>query len=266
MNCEEAKELIPSYSIGALDKEEAGKLEEHIANCPECSALYLEFVEVAGHIPFALQDTAPSPELKERLFARIDQLEETPTEAVLPLRIAYTPPSADYATPVPSRLPWGFTAVGIAAVMILAVWIGTLHTRLAQLEDRYNIVSSSLEQQSEMLEGMTGTATLVKGLEGTNMAPEAKGMMFLSPSNTDALLVIFGLPPVTGDKTYQLWLITDSTRVSGGTFTTNERGYAMTAVEAPMPLKNFQSVGVTTEPKGGSTWPSGERVMAANLR
>ena len=266
MNCEEAKELIPSHSIGALDQEEAERLEEHIAQCPECNSLYLEFVEVAGHIPFAVQDITPPPELKERFYARIDQLEETPIETVVSLSTAHAPSSTDYATPGPSRIPWWLAAVGIAAVMILAVWIGTLHTRLAQLEDRYNIVSSSLEQQSEMLEGMTGTATLVKGLEGTTMAPEAKGMMFLSPSNKDALLVTFGLPPLKPDTTYQLWLISDGTRVSGGTFTVNDRGYGMAAVEAPMPLHNFQSVGVTTEPKGGSAWPSGERVMAANLR
>ena len=280
MICDEAKELVPSYSIGALDREEAEDLQEHLNRCSDCGALYLEFAEVAGHIPFAIESITPAPELKERLFTKIDLLEEVPSHpsAIPTAGSIFLPSDSDHrvdslsAGPTVSdtrakgsKAPW-IMAAGLAATVILAVWLGTLQARLGQLEQRYNAVSSSLELQSEMLEGMSGTATLVKGLEGTIAAPEAKGMMFLSPTNTDALLVTFGLPPLSPDTIYQLWLIADGARVSGGTFSVNDRGYGMAAVAAPMPLQNYQAVGVTTEPRGGSPSPSGERMMAANLR
>ena len=273
MNCEEAKELIPSYSLGALDKDESEGLEEHLTQCGECGSLYLELAEVAAHIPFATQDFEIPLHLKARLFARIAQpkdalVGDSPSGAE-PRTIAAPSPAALPTPYTPARrsiLPWSVAAVSLAASLLLAVWVGAMQSRVGQLEDKYQAVNASLEQQYHELEDMSTSATLVKGLEGTPEAPDAKGMMFLSATRTNALVVVFGLPPMAGDKTYQLWLISDGTRVSGGMFTVNERGYGMAAVEAPVPLKSYKSVGVTDEPKGGSAWPTGKKVMGGELR
>ena len=37
MTCDEVREQIPSYALGALGRRERARLEAHLDGCPECS-------------------------------------------------------------------------------------------------------------------------------------------------------------------------------------------------------------------------------------
>ena len=51
---------------------------------------------------------------------------------------------------------------------------------------------------------------------------------------------------------YQAWLILDGKRVSGGVFSVNTDGYGVLQITSDRPLDQYDSLGVTLEPAGGT--------------
>jgi anti-sigma-K factor RskA len=75
------------------------------------------------------------------------------------------------------------------------------------------------------------------------------------------VLVIDHLPPIGPDQTYQLWLITDAGAQPSILLDVNDRGWGMTTLKVPEPQANFNAIGVSVEPAGGSQKPT-EVVLA----
>jgi anti-sigma-K factor RskA len=94
---------------------------------------------------------------------------------------------------------------------------------------------------------------------------EAKGLMVLTGDGRSGTLVVDGLPKLGPERQYQLWLIQDGQRTSGGVFSVDSWGYGAMVIESERPLDSFQSVGVTIEPAGGSPGPTGEKVLSGEL-
>jgi anti-sigma-K factor RskA len=103
-------------------------------------------------------------------------------------------------------------------------------------------------------------------LSATDAAPEATGFVLISTDGQDGALVVDGLPPISEDQEYQLWLIKDGQRTSGAVFSTDEHNYAGTRIRAPLSLLEYSAVGITVEPAGGSLNPTGQQVLTGLLR
>jgi anti-sigma-K factor RskA len=90
-------------------------------------------------------------------------------------------------------------------------------------------------------------------------------MLVISRDGEHGTLVVDKLPPLDEHQQYQLWLIDDGTRTSGGVFSVKEDGYASLWVGAPKALGSYKRFGITIEPEGGSPEPTGIRVLAGDL-
>src|SRR5436190_231315 len=70
MDCEQVREQLEAYALGALEPDERDRVARHLAGCPECRRLAAAYAEVAADLPLALAAASPlrpPPELKERL-------------------------------------------------------------------------------------------------------------------------------------------------------------------------------------------------------
>jgi anti-sigma-K factor RskA len=105
----------------------------------------------------------------------------------------------------------------------------------------------------------------VVNLAGTEFAPDASGIIVISQDGEHGTLVVDDLPDLGPEQQYQLWLIQDGERTSGGVFSVKQGGYAAKVIYAPHPLVDYGSFGVTIEPTGGSPGPTGEKVLGGNL-
>ncbi len=81
-------------------------------------------------------------------------------------------------------------------------------------------------------------------------------------SQESVRLVVAGLPPAAADRTYQLWLIQDGTPRDAGTFG-GASGVETVAVKGDP--SRAQVVAVTVEPRGGSSAPTSQPILAARL-
>lgn len=144
------------------------------------------------------------------------------------------------STLVASAPVWG----AVSLVLVLLLVVSNLF-----LWQRVNILSSA---QREM-------ATVA--FKGTEATPQAVGMLVMSEDGDYGVLVVDGLPLLPEYQQYQLWLIENGERTSGGVFSVNDEGYGTIVVTAQRPLTNYPAFGITIEPAGGSPGPTGIKVL-----
>lgn len=105
----------------------------------------------------------------------------------------------------------------------------------------------------------------VNMLWSSQRSASARGMMFMSNDGRIGLLAVLDLPPLPDDRVYQIWLIKGGLRTSGGTFTVDASGYGQTVLQLVAPVGEFDAIGITVEPAGGSSGPTGDQVLVGDL-
>ncbi len=120
---------------------------------------------------------------------------------------------------------------------------------------------TQVNQLSEM--NKHGYASVM--LESTDNTPGANGMVIYTSDGRYGLMVVNGLADLQEDQQYQLWLIKDQDRTSGGVFSVGRTGYHVLQIYSKVPLDSYDGFGITIEPAGGSPGPTGKRVLAGSF-
>lgn len=236
MEKEHVVDYLPAYALGILDEEEAVQVIRHLQGCEACRKELESYQVVTSRLAFA----APSIELPTNLRQRIVATAATnPRGSGIVQSQKYSKPGRQNL--ISWRLVSGLVIV-LLAVSNLLVW--------QQLVDLRSTVVPSFQTVA---------------LAGTELHPNANGMLVISHDGKHGTLVVEDLPPLDESKEYQLWLIRNGNRVSGGTFSVSRDGYGSMWVSAPDPLGSYPSFGITIEPVGGSPGPTGDKVMGRDI-
>lgn len=136
-----------------------------------------------------------------------------------------------------------------------------------ELQLAYNqlqIEAAQIEAQAEIDHArniLVGSANRAAILFGTEEAPGLQGAFYLS--GQQGALVVHGLRPLPADQIYQFWLVTpDGSQIPANTFAVNasiEPTWANISLGAEVP--SFSAVGISIEPAGGSTIPTGPMLL-----
>ncbi len=128
---------------------------------------------------------------------------------------------------------------------------------------------SNLESQSKQFAALAQapgiTLRAADAGSGRYEGQSANGVVYVQPGGKLALLCVYALPQLEPDKTYQAWLVRDGQRVSAGTFGVNPNGYGVLVIDSSVPVSEYQQLGITVEPAGGSPAPTTPRVMGGEL-
>ena len=225
-------DLLPAYALGCLDGEDDLRVGEHLAACKVCRGELESYRALVADLPFAVSESDPPPNLKETILQRARQTKRIPPAAP---KIAWW-----------QRLP-SWSMVSLVLILVLGASNLLLWGRLNTVESR---------QQASL-------RTVL--LQGTAAAPNGTGMLVISLDGTHGTLVVDRLPIIRESQQYQLWLIRDGQRTSGGVFSVDEKGYKGMYIKSPEPLDTYTGVGITVEPAGGSPGPTGEKVLGGDL-
>jgi anti-sigma-K factor RskA len=102
-------------------------------------------------------------------------------------------------------------------------------------------------------------------MKGTENAPDAEALFEANAQGTEATLRVSGLMPLDPTQQYQLWLVKpDGSRDSGAVFSVEEDGSAVVHITPTERFNQYQRLGVTIEPAGGSPGPTGPQVLAGS--
>lgn len=243
-------DLLAGYALGSLDEDELLVVARHLPGCAICRAEVNAFFEVADQLALSVTPHTPPPGLKDRILQQVAGLPAAPSVVA---DIATAPAvQLDHHTSVPEakRSRGGFFS-NLFSVRPLAVATAVLAVLLVAL-------AALLWQQ---MAPTAGDNMRIVRLQGTDESPSVQGYLMVFENEPYGTLVVEHAPALSYEHQYQLWLIKDGERTSGGVFSVYDDGYGVLQVKAYHPLNEYTGFGVTVEPEGGSPYPTGKRVL-----
>lgn len=223
---EEAAELLGAFSLGAVSAAEAAAVDQHLAGCLAC----------------------------------IDELEQYRTTAAMlrtwagPIRRSASIPGARPPRHAPGRRR---RRVGMAVVGALVV-VPTVSAAVIRHDARQRVAVDLTE--SRLLAEIVAVQADPSTRWGDLRAPHS--------SVTTRTVVAAGgrgfvwndsLPPLPADRTYQLWAVIDGVRVPAAVL---GRDPGVSTFRVP---SSSWALAITSEPRGGSIFPTGPAVVSGRL-
>jgi anti-sigma-K factor RskA len=231
-------DLKEAYALGALSEEERREVEDYLGKHPELHAEVDDLESTANLLALAPQEHEPSPKLRRDLLNSIS---------------SSSPGTTPAADPFPRQTGlWRFFGPsGLAAAAALAlVTIGMFAW------------NASLQEENQTLQGELQGQRTSYALKGTGAAQEVRGEV-VRLGDERAVLVAEDLPSPPEGKTYETWILREDVPEPAGLFEPNDTGAAAAPLEGS--IEGADAVAVTVEPSGGSSSPTSDPLMTANI-
>ena len=163
-----------------------------------------------------------------------------------------------------------FTGVAFALAASLVFALKMRHDREADRaayafadaakEQRLTNLQHIVAERDQLVSSLTGSQVRVVGLSaGETKSPRA--LMFWDKATDRWTFIAHNLGPLQAGRTYQLWLVTATKKISAGTFAANARGDAFVQATYALDRSALKAVAVTEEPAGGVPQPTGAMVV-----
>ena len=231
------EDLKEAYALGALPEDERLWFEGYLAEHPELQAEVADLASVANLLALAPQQHEPSPELRRNLLSSIEGATgAAPTER----------------SPLAARLRGLFGPGGLAAAAaIVIVAVGGLFAWNAALRGENEDLQGELQNRR------------THELQGSGTARDVRGEVIEVGAEGRAVLVAENLPSVPEDQVYEAWLMRGEDAEPAGLFEPREEGTTAMPIEGS--LEGADAVAVTVEPSGGSSSPTHDPLITANM-
>jgi hypothetical protein len=248
MSHDEASESLAAAALDALSADEQAAVLAHAASCPQCGpeldALRQALAALGNATPASA--ATPSPDVEQRLQrirVRLLARAKADRPPVAPERRSGT-------------LGWLALAAGILLAVLLFNQSRTTAQALARASQRVAAESLALDtargrvaSRDREIQLLTGPTTSVVGLSTTGAA-DATALMFWDHNDNSWAFYAHHLPPLPAGKTYELWLLTPTSKVSAGKFTPALDSTAEVHATYALPKDALKGVAVSEEPAG----------------
>lgn len=117
-------------------------------------------------------------------------------------------------------------------------------------------------ERDALVAAMAGPDVKVVPLATSKSA--SMGRMFWNRESNDWTMVLYTMRPPKPGMTYQVWLVTDSAKISAGTFQPDSTGHAFMQAKYALDRNALRMVAVTEEPAGGMPAPTGPMVVSGS--
>ena len=261
-NCEQFRELIEGYALGALDANERADLDAHLASaCVNCIKAIEEARWLVSQLAYLAPDQTPSPGLKERLMRTVRAEAAASRRSVLMFR--------------PRTLgKW----IGVAALIILALYSGwdarRSRDQARQAKDNAAETQKDRQKLQEQLtlaqrevSILTDPASLKITLRPQN--PQVPTLDGAWHSELGILVTGQHVAVPAGNHVLQLWLIPKipgAKPVPSLTLRPDVDGKVVLAVfSPPKVMAETKALAITEEPAGGSLQPTSAPIWVGGV-
>ncbi len=273
--CEEAKQYLAAYAIGATDPNEAALVEAALADCPELAAEMSEYLALSDamlhivpqtHEPPAFDAMPPLPKVDRPAQPTKPKITHLHTSSpAIPMKTAEMPVARSKVTASTTRAWWAAVAAAVALVIATNIYwlneVSSLRSDQRDLEQRL-----AIQEQQQTITAVTTNEQHHRELLATlEDHTQAHATVLWNAGNESGSLHVTGLPELSSDRIYQLWLVREGQAVSMGLFEVDETGRGILLFEAPEPIENFDAIGVSIEPAPGSLDPTTPHVVIGEI-
>jgi anti-sigma-K factor RskA len=236
------RDNLAAYALGALDEGEVSALEAHLQTCETCRAELADYQRVSSGLLGALPLRPPQAAARRSLQRRLT----SPASRVRP------------------AFQWSLGGAIFGG--LLAVLIGLNLLTVWQL---YAVRQEQAEMNARGMSEQTAIAMLAYPTTKTLAFAEngVSGSLLVDKTRNLVAVFAWNLATPPAGKAYQMWLIDAQGKRTDGGLLVQEDGYpfVMAVIRVSQPLTNFNGVGVTLEPAGGSPQPTGPRVFRVDF-
>ena len=236
--------LTGAYALDAVDDAERDRIRRHLARCPACAQEARGLREAATRMALAAAEPPP-PQLREKVMAAVAQTRQQ----------------------APAREPGPRTRTGgawlrmprLAAVAMSLVVVAAVVLAVAQVVTQSRL-NTARAQQAAL------AAVLAAPDARTATAPVQNGGTVTVVYSHDEHQMIFttdGLPPLTGGKVYELWLMAPKSNRPKGLLDLQPGGRTTPVIASG--LRPGDQTGLTVEPAGGSAQPTTTPIVVVPL-
>ncbi|MFD5395892.1 anti-sigma factor domain-containing protein [Streptomyces sp. NPDC127097] len=231
--------LTGAYALGALSEQESAEFTRHLAQCPACTQEVRELQETAARLALAVAEVPPAG-LRTRVMAALPEVRQLP-------------PRGRHATVTPLRrgIRFRLPYLAAAACLVVAALAGGLAVQARNEADAQRDRSARAEQQAATVSALMAapdatfhTTALKGGGSGTVVASQRRGQ---------TAFLYHGLPALSGQRVYELWYSRNGAMEPAGLVRTGSSSGTMLLTGGP---QGADGVGVTAEPRGGSSRPT----------
>ncbi|WP_457032663.1 anti-sigma factor [Kitasatospora sp. P5_F3] len=230
-----------AYAAHALDERERIEFERHLAACPSCAQEVAEFAATLARLGSA-EAAVPPPALKQRVLAQLPSVRQHPP---------HTPEPA--AGRRPGRFGRALPRLALAASLAAAVLLGGV---AVQQHDRAEQARAQAVRLQERQAGFESLLTAPDARTNTGPAGSGVGTVVWSQARGQAAFLAAGMPALPAGSTYELWFNDAGTMRPAGLMPTTDGALLLDGA-----IGGAAGVGVTVEPAGGSSHPSGAPVL-----
>jgi hypothetical protein len=262
MSHELAYDLLPAFSLDAMDSDEAEQIETHLAQCPRCRAELDAHRDVAAALGNSVESLPEGlwSSIASRLVIGTDE-EAPPMPSLLRTgtgdEVVGSFRTPRTARPSPSRgrlLSVASLALATAAAaVVLGVNLVDANNQVAHLqgaigETAHTAVLAALETPGHKVVDLKSTSG--RRLVEFVVLPSGQGY-----------LVDSHLPALSSIETYQLWGVVDGQTISLGLLGRSPGLVTFTLAGSAKESR----LGITAEPAGGSVVPSGAMLASGTV-
>ena len=210
MDCEQVRELLDAYALGAADAAEAAAIEEHVADCARCWSSLDEAQRVAASLALSTALQKAPPSLRSRVLARTER-RRWPALPPFPMRLRWLWPAATGA------LAAGAVAA-LAFALVLQAEVNDLRGDKDRLASDVQNAGGILEEQRQLMAVLAAPDVQQINLQPADPSSEALAVYYWSRSTRTGALLSHNLPPLREGQLYHAWLRTGDEVYDAGSF------------------------------------------------
>jgi hypothetical protein len=268
MTHEEAHEALEALALDALDASERAAVLAHVKGCAECHLELVALEADVAQLAYAVRPEPMSDVQRVRVRGRLLARAAADRSSVSPVM-----PDTDVRrVPAMARSSRQSMWIALAASIVAAVSLASLFqvnrersTLAAAYASAAGDRTASRASLDSLRAAMADRDRLIANLTGPDVAvvtmasagpktPSAR--MFWDQSVNAWTFVAHNLPKPKAGRTYQLWLVTASQKISAGTFAPGANGEAVVRATYALAKDSLAAVAVTDEPEAGSAQPT----------
>ncbi|HEY2548242.1 MAG TPA: anti-sigma factor [Candidatus Acidoferrum sp.] len=256
-NCDQFRELIEAYALGALDHEERAALEAHLATgCQACAKAVEEARWLVSQLAYVAPEAAPSDMLKGRLMQTVRA--EAQADAQAKPHVISTKPA----------IPLWLLA-GVAALLIFSIYSAwnarRLHDEIRQADERAAQLFQERQKTEEQLAMAKREAMILMDPTSIKIpmaGSDKQGPQLEAKWHPQLGIVVMGdkIPMPAPHHVLQLWFIPKEKGAkpmpSMMTWPDANGKFVMVVSNPPESMDATKALAITEEPEGGSHWPT----------
>ena len=249
MTCDETKDLLDAYALGAVDQDEAYRLEGHVADCLDCWEELNKSRRTAALLALSVPIHPAPDRLRWRVMARAQMDEASGERRHLLPRLRPTWRSA-------------VGALGVAAVSalffasLLQVQVTGLRGDRNDIAQELTAASTALEQQRQIVAVLSASDSEKIPMDSAALRSQAESVYNWSRDTAAGFIVCNDFPALPRGQVYQIWFTTTGRVEPVATFVPHADG----GCQIPMDMTRVDwrpgGIGISIEPDGGSSSPT----------